>query len=109
MDFYRYTRYALINLAEEAGLEVEQLDGYYNPLALMDEGIGNAWQYSLPKTRGMQKAVAEAGIFVSQRISDLLKRSLGNGYIAPAGHDPNPNVLGYQCLLRKPAGTNQQN
>jgi SAM-dependent methyltransferase len=102
VDYQRYTRHALIKLAEETGLEVEQLDGYYNPLALMDEGIGNVWQYDLPKARGLLKAFAKAGIFVSQKISDMLKRSLGNGYIAPAGNDPNPNVLGYQCIFRKP-------
>lgn len=101
VDFHRYTRYALLQLAVEAGLEIEQLDGYYNPLAIMDEGIGNVWQYSLPKTSGLTKWFIKPAIFVSQKISDMLKRSLGNGYIAPAGYDPNPNVLGYQCIFRK--------
>ena len=101
VDFQRYTRYSLIQMAEENGLAVEQLDGYYNPLALLDEGIGNTWQYGLPKIMGIRKSIAKSGIFIMQKISNMLKRSLGNGYIAAADKDPNPNVLGYQCLLRK--------
>lgn len=102
VDFQRYTRYSLAKMAEECGLQVGVLDGYYNPLAILDEGIGNTWQYALPKLKSASAFFARAGIFALQRISNGLKRSLGNGYIARAETDVNPNVLGYQVLLRKP-------
>lgn len=102
VDFQRYTRYSLEKMALDNGLVVERLDGYYNPLALLDEGIGNTWQYGLPKLNGVANLLGKAGIFIAQRVSNLFKRYLGNGYIAPAALDANPNVLGYQCLLQKP-------
>ena len=103
VDFQRYTRFSLAKMSEECGLQVEVLDGYYNPLAILDEGIGNTWQYALPSLKGAPAVLARAGIFVLQRISNCLKKTLGNGYIANATSDLNPNVLGYQVLLRKPA------
>jgi SAM-dependent methyltransferase len=101
VDYHRYTRYALAQLAGELGLEVEVLDGYYNPLGLVDEGIGNAWQFGLPKLHGLKLFWVKANLLLTQRISNMLKKSLGDGYIADAATDKNPNVLGYQILFRK--------
>ena len=102
VDYHRYTRYALSELAAENGLIVERLDGYYNPLALWDEGIGNVWQYGAPRVNGFARLLAKTGIWFSQRISDYLKKSMGNGQVIAAERATNPNVLGYQCLFRKP-------
>jgi 2-polyprenyl-3-methyl-5-hydroxy-6-metoxy-1,4-benzoquinol methylase len=101
VDYHRYTRYALAQLAADLGLELEILEGYYNPLGLLDEGIGNAWQFGLPQLHGIKQVWAKAHLLIAQKISNLLKRTLGNGYIANAAVDPNPNVLGYQVLFRK--------
>ena len=101
VDFHRYTRYALSELAAENGLTVELLDGYYNPLALWDEGIGNVWQYGVPRVNGIHRLIAKGGIWFTQRISNYLKRSMGNGQIKAVDQETNPNVLGYQCLFRK--------
>lgn len=101
VDYHRYTRYALQQLGNENGLTAEVLDGYYNPLALMDEGIGNVWEYCLPRTRGFTKLLTRIGIFISQRFTNYLKKLLGDGYTAPACTETNPNVLGYQCVFVK--------
>lgn len=101
VDFHRYTRYALQQLALENGLAVDTLDGYYNPMAIMDEGIGNIWEFCLPKTNGAVKLLSKIGVFISQKFSDYLKHTLGNGYLAPAISENNLNVLGYHCLFVK--------
>ena len=101
VDFHRYTRYALAQLAGELGLQGEILDGYYNPLGLLDEGIGNAWQFGLPKLSGLKLFWVKANLVLAQKISNMLKKTLGDGYIADAAVDKNPNVLGYQVLFRK--------
>jgi SAM-dependent methyltransferase len=101
VDYHRYTRYALAQLADDLGLQVETLEGYYHPLGLMDEGIGNAWQFGLPKLHGFARIWAKANLVITQKISNMLKKSIGDGYIANATVDPNPNVLGYQILFRK--------
>ena len=102
VDYHRYTRYALAQLAADQGLQVEILEGYYNPLGLLDEGIGNAWQFGLPKLHGFAQFRAKAFLAITQKISNILKHSIGSGYIANATVDPNPNVMGYQCILQKP-------
>lgn len=107
VDFHRYTRYALEQLARENGLAVEVLDGYYNPLAILDEGIGNAWEYCLPQTSGFVKLLTKICIFGSQKLSNYLKKFLGNGYTAPAEKEANPNVLGYQCIFIKDFSRNE--
>jgi SAM-dependent methyltransferase/ribosomal protein L40E len=102
VDFHRYTRYALAQLAGDLGLQVEVLEGYYNPVGLLDEGIGNAWQFGLPKLHGLGRFLAKANLVIVQKMSNMLKKSIGAGYIANADVDPNPNVMGYQCILQKP-------
>jgi SAM-dependent methyltransferase len=101
VDYHRYTRYALAQLAGDLGLEVEVLDGYYNPLGLLDEGIGNAWQFGLPKLNGLNLLWVKANLLLTQKISNMLKKIMGDGYVADAAADKNPNVLGYQILFRK--------
>lgn len=102
VDFHRYTRYTLENMAAENGLEIETLDGYYNPIALLNEGIGNAWQYGIPQTRGINRLVAKLLIFMCQNSSDRLAKLIGNGIIRNALQEENPNILGYQLLMRRP-------
>jgi len=102
VDYHRYTRYTLIQLATDLGLQVEVLEGYYNPLGLLDEGIGNAWQFGLPKLHGVARLWAKVQLVIIQKISNILKHSIGSGYIANAAVDPNPNVMGYQCVFQKP-------
>jgi SAM-dependent methyltransferase len=102
VDYHRYTRYTLADLATENDLAVETLDAYTNPLALWDEGIGNVWQFGISRVNGLNRLVAKTGVWFAQRTSNYLKKSMGNGRISPAEDEANPNVLGYQCLFRKP-------
>lgn len=106
VDFHRYTRYALQTLAAENHLTVEILDAYHNPLFILDEGIGTAWE-RVKSLRGLPKVFGKAGVYVMQKISNGLKGSLGNGSINPADRVGDPYVLGYQCLFRKPGGTRE--
>lgn len=102
VDYHRYTKYTLKQLAVENGLIIETLDGYYNPLALMDEGIGDTWQHLIPKAAGVNRFFAKVGIAVAQRVSNSLKKILGNGYTSNADEETNPYVMGYLCLFKKP-------
>jgi SAM-dependent methyltransferase len=102
VDYHRYTRYALSQIAADLGLQVEVLEGYYNPLGLLDEGIGNAWQFGLAKLHGIGHFWVKANLVLIQKVSNMLKKTIGEGYIANAAVDANPNVLGYQCIFIKP-------
>ena len=50
---------------------------------------------------GERYLYSDANLVITQKISNMLKKSIGDGYIANATVDPNPNVLGYQILFRK--------
>ncbi|MCE5207213.1 MAG: methyltransferase domain-containing protein [Chloroflexi bacterium] len=103
VDFHRYTRYTLATLAEENQLEVETLDAYTNPLALLDEGIGDTWQYLVKKQTGMRGFTGKARVAVIQRLCNGMKKSFGNGKVKTASTDDDPYVLGYLCEFRKPS------
>ena len=102
VDFHRYTHYALENVAMENGLQLETLDGYYNPIALLNEGIGNAWQFGIPHTTGINRLIAKLLVSACQKSSDQLAKLIGNGLIRNAWQEANPNVLGYQVLMKRP-------
>ena len=106
VDYHRYTRYALSLLAAENRLEVEVLDAYTNPLALLDEGIGDVWQHHVSSYSGLNKTIAKARVALIQKLANGLKTKDGTGSVLTAADDKNPYVLGYLCLFRKPLEEN---
>ncbi len=102
VDYHRYTRYALSLLAAENQLRVEVLEAYTNPLALLDEGIGDVWQHHMSKYTRLNRLIAKARIAVIQKLANGLKTKEANGSVKNAADDRNPYVLGYMCLFRKP-------
>lgn len=107
VDYHRYTHYALLQLAEENGLVAEQLDAYTNPLALLDEGIGDVWEHVIPARRGFEGFITRARVALVQKLTNGIKTKKGDGRITPAVENSNPYVLGYMCLFQKPAEDHQ--
>lgn len=103
VDYHRYTRYALLQLAAENLLEVERLDSYTNPLALLDEGIGDVWEHVIPARSGLERLFTKARVMLIQKLTNGIKTKRGDGVVRPASESMNPHVLGYMCRFRKPA------
>ena len=100
-DFARYTHYLLHKMGAEAGLQVEQIDGYYDPVFLLGESerYVHFWAMSrYPTLRRRMLAVALAGYRLYQAI---LARLLGAGYLADAMKENNPAPVGYHVIYRK--------
>ena len=104
VDFHRYTRYTLEKAAAENALEVDTLDAYTNPLGLLDEGIGDAWQHIALARSGLSRFFFKLKLALIQNLANSMKKKASSAQVRSASIETNPYILGYLCLFRKPAG-----
>ena len=102
-DFARYTPYYIEKMAAGAGLSVESLQAYYDPQYILNESLGNAWQYSISSQSKPQQVIAKGLVFLIQRLINMLGRVTRKGFIADAASQPNPAPVGYLVVMRKNA------
>lgn len=102
-DFSRYTPYFIENMAAEAGLHVESLQGYYDPQYLLNESLGNVWQYSIKSQPKFQQFLAKVMVAVAQHVINDLGMLTRKGFIDDYKTQPNPAPVGYLVVLRKKA------
>ena len=102
-DFARYTPYFIEKMAADAGLQVESLQGYYDTQYLLNESLGNAWQYSIDSQPKGQQLMAKTLVAVIQRLVNQLGRVTRKGFIADYNSQSNPAPVGYLVVLRKKA------
>ncbi|MCX6055498.1 MAG: class I SAM-dependent methyltransferase [Chloroflexi bacterium] len=100
-DFSRYTPFSLRKLAEESELQVESLKAYYDTNYLLNESLGNVWQYSLPSRSGIKTFLAKILVFFVQKMVNLLAFVTQKGFIAEVSTQSNPAPVGYLLVLRK--------
>ncbi len=103
LDFARYTHYTLERFAADHGFEVERLEGYYAPIFLLDEGLGNLrWAVlrELPRLRryGVRLVLS---IFSFGKV--LLSWMLGTASqrVLPPSKTFSQSPTGYQIVYRK--------
>lgn len=102
-DFSRYTPYFIENMATEAGLQVESLQGYYDPQYLLNESLGNVWQYSIESQPKIQRLMAKIMVALTQHMINDLGRVTRKGFMAVYKSQSNPAPVGYLVVLRKKA------
>lgn len=102
-DFYRYTPFAIEKMAVEAGLTVESMQGYYDTQYLLNESLGNAWQFSIASQSKARQMVAKSLVYLIQRLINQLGKVTRKGFIDSTQSQPNPAPVGYLVVLRKKA------
>jgi SAM-dependent methyltransferase len=102
VDFVRYSEFALQRLGEQHGLNVETLEGYYDPVFFLGEGIGNLRNAVLPNLSRTHRQAARLLLQGIQALAGGLARLLGPGQTLPAMASRNPAPTGYQIVYRKP-------
>ena len=102
VDYVRYTHYALSQLGESCGLELKSLEGYYDPVFFLEEGIGNIRYAYLPAINGINRYLARALIFGIQTTANLLSGILGKGESVPPSSVRSKAPTGYQLVFRRP-------
>jgi len=101
VDYHRYTQYTLAQLAAENQLEVERLEVYTNPLALLDEGIGDVWEHVIPTRSGFESYITRARVALIQKLANGIKTNQADGVVKPVSGNKDPRVLGYMCLFTR--------
>jgi SAM-dependent methyltransferase len=101
VDFVRYTHFALAHLAEQHGLLVEHLEGYYDPVFFLGEGIGNLHNAILPGLSGSQKQRSRVLIKGLRFLANQLQHTLGPGEVGDPAKARSLAPTGYQVVYRK--------
>jgi SAM-dependent methyltransferase len=111
VDFVRFTHFALQKLAVDHHLQVELLEGYYDPLFFLGEGIGNIRNAALPDLLASQR-LSKAGRLAArlylkgiQIFANLLGRLLGPGKLVDPDKTRSMAPTGYHILYRKEENT----
>ena len=104
VDFVRYTHYALARLADDHGLQLEKLEGFYDPLSVLGEGLGNLKHSVVPGLRGSRHYLARLELAGLEWLSGLLGTTLGKGQIFMPEKARSQAPTGYHIVYRKMQG-----
>jgi len=104
IDYVRYTHFALKRLGEGHGLNVEHLEGFYDPLSLLGEGIGNLRWSVVPTLKGMRHYLARALTLGLRAHAAALRGVLGAGQTRPPDSVRSLAPTGYHVIYRKSRG-----
>jgi len=101
-DFFRFSQFALNNIGRANGLEMQRLDGFYDVVSLLEEGLSNLRNTVLPEIKGWRHFIVLFLHAVLKVVSKLLRIVLGPGEIRPVTKTMNPAPTGYLIHYRKP-------
>jgi SAM-dependent methyltransferase len=108
VDFARYTHYALQRMGEDNGLALEKLEGFYDPISLLGEGIGNLKNALLPTLRGWRHYAGRALTLGMEVLSAGLRGLLGPGKLQPPAQARSLAPTGYHLVYRKTLAADQK-
>jgi hypothetical protein len=101
VDFVRYTHFALSRLGEDHGLALDLLEGYYDPVFFLGEGMGNLRWSVLPTLKGGRRYLARALLGGIQALSNGLGAVLGKGRTIDPSDARSLAPTGYHVVYRK--------
>ena len=101
LDYVRYTHFALERIATDHGLEIETLEGYYDPMFFLGEGIRNIQWPILRKIRGPRHYVGRALLGGIRTLTTLLAPVIGSGIVRSPYEAISLAPTGYQIVYRK--------
>ncbi len=101
LDFARYTHYALQRFATDHGLEITFLEGFYDPVSVLTEGIGNLKNAVLPQLPTTRRYTGHLISWTLQASANVLRLLLGSGQTIPPDQARSQAPTGYQLVYRK--------
>lgn len=101
IDYVRYTHYALEQLGRDHGLKIIHLEGFYDPISLLGEGLGNLRNAVLPELRGARHYAGRAVLMGLQALSNLQALILPPGGAHPTEGMRSQAPTGYQVVYLK--------
>jgi SAM-dependent methyltransferase len=104
VDFVRYTHFTLERLGESHGLQVDSLEGFYDPVFFLGEGIGNIRNATLPGLQAGKRYLARALLACIQWSANLIRRLTGPGRLETPSTARSMAPTGYHLVYRKIKG-----
>ncbi len=101
IDYVRYTHFALQRIGEEHNLSTAKVEGYYDPVFFLGEGIGNLRWYILPTLHGGKRYVARILVAAIQALRSLLDTLLGSGKTKSPSKSHSPAPIGYHIIFKR--------
>ena len=101
IDFVRYTHFALAEIAKDHGLEIMLLEGYYDPVFFLGEGLGNLRNSILPDLKRRQRYLIRPALAGIEVLRKWIGTVLGPGKSIPPGGTRSLAPTGYQVVFRK--------
>ncbi len=101
VDYVRYTHYALERLGSNHGFEIELIEGYYDPLFLLGEGIGNLKWSVLPTIRGTRHYLGRVLLAGIQALANTMHYAVGTGNVQSPARMRSLAPIGYHLVFRK--------
>jgi SAM-dependent methyltransferase len=101
-DFFRCTSHALERMGSAVGLQVERIEGYYDPMFLIGESLRNIEYRVLPDFNRMKRYLMRVILNLVRVPVYLLGSQIGKGAAKEVDHQSNPAPVGYQIVFRKP-------
>lgn len=101
IDYVRYTHYALEKLGGQHNLGIVRLEGFYDPISLLGEGLGNLRNAVLPELDGMRHYAGRAILWGMQALTNLQAAILPPGGAHPSEGMRSQAPTGYEVVYRK--------
>jgi SAM-dependent methyltransferase len=98
-DFYRYSHYQLKNIGLAAGLEINSIEGYYDPYLLMNESSINMWSYALTGMPFIARKLSRLLLIISSWLISIVERLSGRGHVGDPLVENSPYPIGYHVVF----------
>jgi SAM-dependent methyltransferase len=99
-DFVRFTQFSLRRWGEECGLEVESLEGYYDPIFLMEQGSRNLQHTVFPGLPKLRNYLARWLLSIADVFASRVGALVGKGYTRVPESEQSPAPIGYHVVYR---------
>jgi SAM-dependent methyltransferase len=100
-DFVRFTQFSLRRWGEECGLVVESLEGYYDPMFLVEQGSRNLKHMVFPELSKLSNYLARGLLSIAEVFTSGVGALVGNGYTSLPDNEQSPAPIGYHVVYRK--------
>jgi SAM-dependent methyltransferase len=108
IDFVRYTHFSLQRLGEDHNLQVKMLEGYYDPVFFLGEGIGNLRWAVAPSLRGVRRYATRAALLGIRAFARVFEIIGLNGNTQSPAQARSMAATGYHVVYEKYASETYQ-
>lgn len=100
-DFVRFTQFSFQRWGKECGLVMELLEGYYDPMFLVEQGSNNLKHSVFPGLPKIKNYLGRGLLLAASVLTKGIAFLIGKGYTRAPGDERSPAPIGYHVVYRK--------